>query len=186
MRNTEDRIIAINPGSRYMGYAVLIGNEPYDWGIRSLTGQSFEERRNKLESFLSDLAESYSINSLAIKLLHPARSSPHLNRMVRFIKTWAAKGEIRIRCYSVKDIESVALGPGNLNKSKLMDAITSTYPFLCPDMDLGRSSQFQYLVRMFEAVGLGMRYLSDSERSKGREKVIGNYDRKKEEPDTGD
>ncbi len=180
MQNTEERIMAVNPGSRYMGYAVFIGTEPYDWGIKSLKGRSFEERKRKFEHFLSDIAESYAINSLAIKSLHPARSSTNLDRMAAFVKEWAKRKGISVHGYSAEEIETSNSVPGRLNKAKLMEAVATCYPFLYHDLENARKKRFPYLVRMFEAIALAMSYLSDLEKQKGRNRISINHENAKE------
>ncbi len=168
MQNTESRILAVNPGSRYTGYAVFLDTEPYDWGIKTLKGHSFNERQIKFESFLSDMVDTYEINSLALKSLHPARSSLHLSRMSMSLRACAKRNGLRVRRYSVKEIEVSTSGPGALNKAKLMEAVATSYPFLYPDLFSERERRNPYLVRMFEAVALAMKFLGDSDALKGR------------------
>ena len=173
MRDKEIRTLALNPGSRYVGIAVFHGLELVDWAVRSVREKSPEARLDQMKSILSEIAETHSVNCLVIKSLHPARSSEYLWQLTSTLKGWAKDNHHVVREYGIKEVETFLLPSGRLNKGLLMEGVAAVHPFLFPELEGERQNRNPYLIRMFEAVALGMRCLGEMERSKGR-KLIAN------------
>ncbi len=168
MPDKEIRTLALNPGSRYVGIAVFHGPELVDWAVRSMRDKSPKAKLEQLKSILSELTETHSVNCLAIKSLHPARSSDYLRQLTGSLKEWAKGKHHVVREYAIKDIETFLLPSGRLNKRLLMEGVAAVHPFLFPELEGERQNRNPYLVRMFEAVALGMKCLGDLENPKGR------------------
>ena len=80
------KIIGISPGTRYVGFAIFYGSELRDWGIKNIEGRWSKEKQRRIMAFISDLIGQHKPNVLAVKSLHPSRSSPNLNKLVSRIK----------------------------------------------------------------------------------------------------
>ena len=173
MQDKEIRTLALNPGSRYVGIAVFHGPELVDWAVRSIREKTPTGKLDQLKSILSEIAETHSVNCLVIKSLHPARSSEYLSQLTGALKEWAKDKHNVVREYTIKEVETFLLPSGRLNKNLLMEGVAAIHPFLFPELDGERRNRNPYLVRMFEAVALGMRCLGEMENPKGR-KLIGN------------
>ncbi len=173
MLDKEIRILAVNPGSRYVGIAVYHGLELVDWAVRSIRDKSPKTKLDQLKSILSEITETHGVNCLAVKALHPARTSKYLKLLAAAVKDWAKESSCIVREYGIKEIETSLMPSGRLNKSRLMGEVAAAHPFLYPELDGERKNRNPYLVRMFEAVALGMRCLGEMESPKGR-KQIGN------------
>ena len=171
MRDKEIRTLALNPGSRYVGIAVFHGLELVDWAVRSVREKSPNEKLDHLKSILSELSETHGINCLAMKALHPARSSDYLWQLTTSLKEWARDEHHVIREYTIKEVETFLLPSGRLNKRLLMEGVAAIHPFLFPELEGEKQNRNPYLVRMFEAVALGMRCLGDLENPKGRKLI---------------
>ena len=178
MQEKEIRVLAVNPGSRYVGIAVFHGLELLDWGVRSIREKSQNEKFDHLKSILSELVETHGINCLAMKALHPARSSDNLCQLTTSLKEWATETVHFIYEYTIKEVEAFLLPSEGLNKHFLMEGVANTYPFLFPELGGERQNRNAYLVRMFEAVAIGMRCLGEMENMKCR-KLIANTDEEK-------
>ncbi len=168
MKEKEIRLLAVNPGSRYTGYAVFHGADLVDWGVRSLREAGPKAKARRLESLLAESAGSHDVNCLAVKGLHRARSSKGLRDLADFVNRW---GEANVRLVSehgIDEIEASLIQSGALNKRRLMEEVAARYPFLYPELEREKRNRSPYLVRMFEAVALGMKCFSDLEKSKGR------------------
>jgi len=99
------KIIGINPGSKYLGIAIFQGSDLRYWGIKVLKGKWSKEKIEKAKEIISDLIVRYDLNVLAIKRLHPSRSSKNLNRLVAKIKEFSKRKGLRVYQYSMKDLE---------------------------------------------------------------------------------
>ena len=178
MRQKEIRTLAVNPGSRYVGVAVYHGPELIDWGVRSIRETSDEDKMERLKSILVEISETHGINCLVIKSLHPARSSDYLRQLTGSLKEWAKDKHHVIREYTIKEVEAFLLPSGRLNKNLLMEGVAAIHPFLFPELDGERRNRNPYMVRMFEAVALGMRCLGEMENPKGRKLIASNHEEK--------
>jgi Holliday junction resolvasome RuvABC endonuclease subunit len=151
------KIIGINPGSRYLGLAIFQESDLRYWGIHTLKGKGSKEKIKKAKEILSDLFLRYGIEALAIKKLHPSRSSKNLNRLVAKIKEFSKKDGLRVYEYSIKELEKFFSPEERINKNKMAELAASEYSFLSRVLEKERKSKNAYAIRMFEAIALGMR-----------------------------
>jgi Holliday junction resolvasome RuvABC endonuclease subunit len=148
------RIIGINPGTRYLGIAVLDGSELLDWRIKTLEGKWSEEKIKKAIKILSELFKQYEPNVLVIKKLHPSRRSENLLRLTNKIKNFVRQKKMKVFKYSIKEIEKILIKGEKLNKRNLIEAMVKLYPALHNDLKIEQSHKNRYHIRMFEAVAL--------------------------------
>jgi len=149
------KILAINPGTRYLGIAVFEGPELLDWRVKVIKGKWSKEKQQKTLVIIRTLIERYQPDILAIKKLHRCRSSANLNHLTSRIKQVSKRKGLRIHQYSIKDVESFFFPGVKSNKNKLAETITLKYPFLLHEFNKERSSRNSYHIRVFEAVALG-------------------------------
>jgi len=148
------KIIGINPGTRYLGIAVLDGSELMDWGIKVLKGRWSKEKTKKALCIISDFIERYEPDILAIKKLHPSRRSRNLAQLVAKIKEFSRRKGLKVYQYSIKEIESFFIEERKLNKRNLIEVIANLYPMLHHEMTKERSHKNFYYIRAFEAIAL--------------------------------
>ena len=151
------KIIGINPGSKYLGIAIFQGSDLRYWGIKVLKGRWSKEKMERAKEILSDLIDQYDLNVLAIKRLHPSRSSKNLNRLVAKIKEFSKRKGLRIYEYSMKDLEKIFSPEEKINKRQMAELVASEYPFLFQMLEKERRNKNPYAIRMFEAIALGIR-----------------------------
>lgn len=157
-------IIGINPGSRYIGIAVFRGSELHDWSIKVIKGNSSHATLKKAKRVITQCLERYAPNAIAIKKLHPSRSSPYLIKLVADITDLARQKGITVSAYSIKDLERFFVGEEKTNKRTLTEAIVSTYPVLYHELNREKHHRNPYHIRMFEAVALGARCFQQLDR----------------------
>ena len=149
------RIIGINPGTRYLGIAVLYGQELMDWRIKVLKGKWSREKMKRAIGIISEFIDRYEPSILAIKKLHPSRRSENLIRLTNKMKDYAKRRRIKVYQYSIKEIENFFLENEKLSKRNLIEALVNQFPILHHDLKNEQSHKNPYYFRMFEAVGLG-------------------------------
>ncbi|MBW2063341.1 MAG: hypothetical protein JRJ03_00270 [Deltaproteobacteria bacterium] len=165
MTNNPKRILSINPGSRYLGIAVFQDLELIEWGIRSVNGKCQKEKREAAKGIISDLILRYQPNVLALKKLHPSRSSPNLDNLVCELRKLGRKKSLRIFEYPLEKIETSFSGAGKINKRQMAELIIREYPFLSNEFRRENTNLNPYHIRMFEAVALGLVYLHHIDKS---------------------
>ncbi|MEX1138910.1 MAG: hypothetical protein WEF53_06175 [Bacteroidota bacterium] len=161
------RILAVNPGGRYVGLAVFYGSDLRDWRVRSLGRTPRNDREKVLINLVSKTIRIHGANALVIKAFHPARSPQHLRSLVRKVKEIAKAEGLRIRELSINELKAKLGSNGCANKRDLMENVAARYPFLYPELEREKKCKTHYPTRMFEAVALGAAISSDLEQ-KGR------------------
>jgi Holliday junction resolvasome RuvABC endonuclease subunit len=161
MLDRSTRILGINPGTRYLGYALLNNSELRDWGIKSVKGTWTPEKSKKIGRILLELLDQYHPDVVAIKKLHPARTSPNLHGLVNRFKDICRERNIHVYEYPVKYFEKVVL-TNKMNKLKLVEALAELYPALLHEAakEIAKAENKKcdwrgYHTWMFEAVALG-------------------------------
>jgi Holliday junction resolvasome RuvABC endonuclease subunit len=155
------KILGINPGARYIGYALFNNSELRDWGIKSVKGKWTPEKSQKIGRILLGLLEQYQPDVLAIKKLHPSRSSHNLHGLINRFKEICREQNIPVYEYPIKYLEEAVL-TDRMNKQKLVETLAELYPALFHEAVKEKSKaekkkvqQDGYYTRMFEAVALG-------------------------------
>lgn len=149
------KILAINPGTRYIGTAVFEGPELLDWAVKVAQGKFCKEKRQRILQVLRDFIDRNEPDILAIKKLHRSRSSANLNTLVGRIKQTAKRKGLKIYQYPIKDVEGFFIPEGKKNKNKLAQIMTWKYPELVHEFNKEEQNKNHYHIRMFEAVALG-------------------------------
>jgi len=152
MIKESQKVLGINPGTRYLGYAVLYGQELVDWGIKVLKGKWSEGKIKKAIRILSDLIERYEPNVLVIKKLHPARRTENLLRLTNTIKRFVQRKNLKVYQYSIKEIEKSLIKNGKLNKRNIFEIMVECYPSLQIGQRREEICKNPYFYRTLEAV----------------------------------
>ncbi len=168
MQITTHRILSIIPGTRYLGIAILEGTNLKEWLVKSIKGASITETMRNMKSVCETFIEQYEINVLAIKKLHPARSSQNLFKLISVLKEIGIKKNLTIPEFSIEQIKR-SLCYGKANKKQLIEEVATTYPFLFQELERERRNKNRYFTRMFEAVALATMcfHQLDSKQRKG-------------------
>jgi Holliday junction resolvasome RuvABC endonuclease subunit len=148
--------LAINPGSKYLGIAVLQGEWLKDWRIKVLKGKWSKGKFDRAEEIITKLIEHHTPVALAIKKLHPSRSSLDLSYLVECIKDLAHSKGLPVRQYSIQEIKDFFSPEDKINKKGLAGIVAARLPDLYHDLEKEKNSKNPYLLRMFEAVALGV------------------------------
>ena len=148
-------ILAINPGSRYLGIAVFHGADLKDWRMRNINCSGANQRLEKARSIVVKYIDQYDPGILAIKRLHRSRSSPYLNRLTIGIKRLARSRGMKVYQYAIDDLKAFFMEKKRSNKQELSEVLASRYPVLVPEFHKEQKNANPYYYRMFEAVALG-------------------------------
>jgi len=149
-------ILAINPGTKYIGIAIFQPPDLVYWGIRVLKGKWSQEKIRNVEIALQKLIDQYKVNLLVLKKLHASRSSKNLNCLVKSIANLAKKKRIKLCLYSLSDIKKLLAAGMKTNKMAIAEIVTNRYPFLIHEFERERKHKHPYFVRMFEAIAAGI------------------------------
>jgi len=149
------KIIAVNPGTRYLGTAVFEGPELLDWQVKVVQGKFCKEKRQRILQVVRDFIDQYEPDILVIKKLHRSRSSANLNLLTTRIKQSCRRKGLKLFQYSIKNVEDFFITEGKKNKKKLARIMASEYPELVHEFNKEQQNKNNYHIRTFEAVALG-------------------------------
>lgn len=149
-------ILAINPGTKYLGIAVFQAQDLVYWGVKVLKGKWSEKKRRIAERAIQDLIGYYHVNMLIVKRLHLSRSSRNLDFLVALIKTIAKEKGLKLCLYSLDDIKKELAAERRINKMIIAEMMVVRYPFLVHEFEKEKKHKHPYFVRMFEAIAAGI------------------------------
>jgi Holliday junction resolvasome RuvABC endonuclease subunit len=155
MPNNSYTVLAVNPGTKYLGIAVLRGLELQDWRVKNLSGTWSREKLKKALSIISTWTLRYRPDLVAIKRLHPSRSSRGLNSLHNQIQRLCLRKKLTLTQYTIKQLETVFCQEQRKNKRNLAEAVAALYPELTSELTTEKRRRNPYHMRMFEAVALG-------------------------------
>lgn len=158
----EEKIIAIDPGTRYQGIAVFQGKELIFSSVKILQAKGSRRKRlQEVEKTFSSLLEDYAPNVLVIERPFPfwAEQSRFLEAIIDEIKRLARKEKIRVHEFSALAVRKVICGDDRATKKDVAELVASIYPELKSRLNQKRRSRELYWGHMFDAVGLGVCYL---------------------------
>ncbi len=143
-------VLAINPGSRYIGTAVFKGHELRDWRIRNISVTESERKKSEIETLISVLIEQHDVDTLAIKRFHLSQSPEQLKRLVSSIKQVAKRKGLKIYQYSIKDLKTFFSPEEKINKRKLSEIVTSEHPSLLRMFNKEKHNKNPYHIRVLK------------------------------------
>jgi hypothetical protein len=161
------KILSVVPGTWYLGVAIFHDTDLMDWRIKYMPGASVEEKMVQVKSLVSDFIDRHGITVLALKKVHPSRSSETLSGLHTEIKKFGkSKNLIQLEFTIDKIKQSLIQQKGN--KKILMEELTANYPALSHLMEQMKANESVYLMRAFEAVAQGVAALDHLENNHKR------------------
>jgi Holliday junction resolvasome RuvABC endonuclease subunit len=158
------RILAVNPGSRYIGFAAIRGSELLDWGVRVISAKTPRGRVRVASQIIKDAIERFQPDTLAVKRLHPSRTSTSLDRLTDSIKKLSRLRKLKLHQYSITALKYVLCSGAKGNKRQLAAEVAGRYPVLSREFRKEMANRNPYYLRMFEAVALGIVCYQQSEK----------------------
>jgi Holliday junction resolvasome RuvABC endonuclease subunit len=158
------KILAVNPGSRYVGWAAFRGPDLLDWGVRVISAQTPRGRVRVAGQIVKDAIDRFGPDRLAVKRLHPSRTSPSLDRLADSIRALARRRKLKIHEYSITELEDALCFEAKANKRRLAAAVAGAYPVLSHDLQKETANRHPYRIRAFEGVALGIVCYRQSEK----------------------
>src|SRR5262249_34930749 len=150
MQREPLRILAVNPGARYIGFAAFRGPELIDWGVRVIRAKTIRGKQKAIGAILAEAIDRYQAQSLVIKKVHGSRTSPALNGLSRTIDEVARRRKLVAYEYSIDQLKTALLPNGKSNRRLLAEHVAATYAALIHDFGKEQANRNPYYLRMFE------------------------------------
>jgi Holliday junction resolvasome RuvABC endonuclease subunit len=150
-------ILGLNPGTKYLGYAIFQETDLREWGVKTFPGKWSKKKQGKIQRIVSDLITRYQVTAISIKKLHLSRSSRRLNDLVACLIGDSERSKLKVYQYSIREIKAFYSSYTEepiKNKKDLSLAIATQHPILFTELEKERTHKNRYRSRMFEAVAL--------------------------------
>lgn len=153
-------ILGISPGTRNIGICILKYNpatqhKPVVTGyMKSFQGKWTEQKMQEILQYLSHLLNETTIHTMAVKLLHPSRTSPQLHQLIKSIKQLVKQYSVKLRQFSLQEIQYKTGATKQLSKAIIMEYLIEKYPELLREFTKEKRNQNPYYIKLFEAIAV--------------------------------
>lgn len=157
--NTQQRtILAIDPGLRDIGYAVLVGSRLVQIGVHRLLEQLPRARRREAGQWLVFVLETYGPDILILERANRQRAGRFgdLNRLVERFQQIAKRLGVPAAAYPPQTVRKGLLGDGWTSKRVLAHALAQTIPGLRIYLKQDRRWKERYWLNAFDAIALAL------------------------------
>jgi hypothetical protein len=156
MQSKEINILAINPGTKYLGFAVFQGSDLVHWGIKVLKGKWSKEKEENVRVILLNLIDRHNIKALVLKNIYHSRGSYYLASLVKAIEKVAKEMRLKTYRYHLNDVKKSFSQDAKINKVDMAGLVANRYQFLGNTMEREKNHKHPYFIRMFEAIAAGI------------------------------
>lgn len=158
-QRSRQRILAIDPGTRHMGVAVLDGGVLVYHGVVNLRRRgSPHERLRAARRAVSRMIGDFRPQALAVEKTFFAknRNAALLNVLGDEIRALGRRKRLKVWAFAPSTVKKAVTGNGRATKRQVARVVVSTYPELKVYLGQDRDWKERYHSNMFDAVGLGI------------------------------
>ena len=155
----NSRILAIDPGTHYIGVAVLDGPKLVYYGVKTILNRKsphdiLTEGRNVIRSLIDD----FKPKTLAVEKTFFAnnRNSALLNVFADEIVAIGKRKRLRVITMAANVVRKEICGNGWATKREVAQEVCHRFPELVPYLSSDRRWKEEFYLNMFDAVSLGL------------------------------
>ena len=159
MHRRNNKILAIDPGTRKMGFALLDGERLVYHGVKDFRWQdSPHAKLGQARRFVLRLIEDFDPGTLAMEKAFFAnnRTAATLNALADEIRCLAKKRKLQIVALHPSTVKKAICGNGHASKRQVANAVVAEYPELKVFLTQDREWKERFHQNMFDAVALGI------------------------------
>jgi Holliday junction resolvasome RuvABC endonuclease subunit len=165
------RVLAVDPGTRYMGVALLIGGELNRSDVENI--RQVGTIHTKAQRVLRLWIRRHRPDFLALEPPHFAQSkgSRSLRRLVAAIRTLAEKEGVEVRCYPPTAVRRLVCRTGRPTRLAVAREIADRFPWLGMYYRKEAAKSWwrkPYWLSMFDAIAVGLVCHDDQTRRRRR------------------
>ncbi len=155
----NNRVLAIDPGTHYIGVAVLDGTKLAYYGVKTLLRKkSPHDTLTEGSKVIRELIEDFKPAILAVEKTFFAnnRNSEPLNLFADEIAEIGRRERLRVMEIAANTVRKKICGKGTASKNDMAHEICRRFPELVPYFTSDRRWKEEYYRNMFDAVALGL------------------------------
>ncbi len=171
MTTKNDTILALDPGLRDLGYAVLRGRRLVAHGVLALRRVPKEDRlataRRSVRGWLRTHRPDVVVAEKTYR--HPVPWLDDLHRLSRSARNLATRSRASFATYSPQSVRATVAGNGRAKKAEAAIAVALRFPQLRVYLTQDRRWKERFWQNMFDAVALGLHHqIATKPPSRGR------------------
>lgn len=170
MRKTPDTILALDPGLRDLGYAVLHGQRLVTSGVLGLGRVPKSERlaiaRGNVRTWLRTHRPDVVVVEKTYR--HPVPWLNQLHKISRSARNLATRQRAQFAMYSPQSVRATVAGNGKAKKPEVAIAVAHHFPSLRVYLTQDRRWKERYWQNMFDAIALALHHQATHPPSRGR------------------
>jgi Holliday junction resolvasome RuvABC endonuclease subunit len=159
MPNPKTKLLAIDPGTREMGFACFEDKELVDYGVKAIKrGRATRDLFIHLEEILTRLITEKRPKTLVLEKnnFSQIKQNVLLTLAVHKIKAVANRHRVPVVEYNPRTVRKVVCNNGNATKRELARTVAAGIPELKPFLESNRRWRERYYQNIFDAVACGL------------------------------
>ncbi len=158
MNETRTRILAIDPGTKEIGIAVLDGEELIYYAVKTIRDRSTAQKvLRQAVTIVIDLIAAHRPDCLAIeKMFVVQKSAALLSVVAEEIKAAARGSGLDVYEYAPTTIRKFVCQTGKATKAEVAKTVAVRYPELARHLNSITTWEQKYYANMFDAVAVGL------------------------------
>ncbi len=162
MKN-QKTILALDPGLRDLGYAVLHSRRLVASGVRPLRLLPAEKRLREARRLVRGWITAYDPDALVLEATypHPVQGIDAVHRLAASVRALARQRGLSITAYAPQSVRKTLTGHGWACKWEAAVAVSYRFPALRVYLTQDRKWKERYFQNMFDAVALGLHHQAE-------------------------
>lgn len=150
--------LAVDPGLRDLGFAVLAGSRLLVSGVRPLRLYPKDRRPEEARRLVYGWIRAYRPETLVLEATHGHSVSGFsaVNRLALSVRRVAISNRVTIATYAPQTVRKALVGNGWATKKEVAVAIGHRFPALRVYLTQDRKWKERYFLNMFDAVALAL------------------------------
>lgn len=153
-------LLALDPGLRDLGYAVIKGRRIAAAGVIPLRFVSRARRPREARAAVRELAILHRPQELVVEQTHSYPNGLHL--LIRALKRIAQREHMLFALYSPQAVRKGLVGNGWATKKEVAAAVAAKYPAFRVYLTQDRKWKALYWQNMFDAIAVGLHHRAQS------------------------
>jgi Holliday junction resolvasome RuvABC endonuclease subunit len=157
------RILAIDPGTKHIGVALLENEELIDYGVKTIRDRRTAQTiLHQASHIVTDLIQAHKPDFFAIERMFVIQKSAALLSVVaEEMKTTARAIGLQVYEYSPSAVRKFLCDSGRATKANVAAVVTEKFPELSRHLQKKHKWETDYYANIFDAIAVGLRCLSE-------------------------
>ena len=170
MHTKTDTILALDPGLRDLGYAVLNGGRLVTSGVLGLRRVGKEQRLATARKHVIAWMRTHHPSVVVVEKTyrHPVPWLDQLHQLSRTAKNVAARQHAGFTMYSPQSVRATVAGNGKAKKPEVAIAVAQRFPSLRVYLTQDQRWKEKYWQNMFDAIALALHHQATHPPSRSR------------------